>query len=489
MKLKELLSCLNVGGNIPMLEITEITENSRACHPNALFICVEGFRADGHRYAMNAYENGCRAFVSQKKLSLPDDAYVLQVSNTRIALGDLACHFYGNPSHQLAVIGVTGTKGKTTVACMIRKILEQSHIPCGYIGTNGIAYADQKLPTINSTPDAITLQKNLRRMADAGCRAAILEVSSQALLLDRVRGMRFFGGVFTNLFPDHIGEGEHKDFEDYKQCKKRLFSDFLMEKAIFNRDDPHANEFMTKATAHQTISCSINGDGDYRAIDLTPLRMNAYLGISYSILHNNEKISCQIPLIGSCNAQNGLLAATVAKECFDVSLQDAADALKDLEIEGRSQIIPLGDGKLAVIDYAHNGESLRQLLLHLRELHPNRLIALFGSVGDRTELRRQELGIAAAMHADLCILTSDNPGHEDPQKILNEIAETVSKFQTPYLCVVDRAEAIRHGVDLMETGDILVLAGKGHETYQLIGSEKIPFSERDILLSYEKTTV
>ena len=489
MKLTELLSCLNVESNIPTVEITEITENSRICHPNALFVCVEGFRVDGHRYAMSAYEKGCRAFITQKEIALPNDAFILRVTNTRIALGDLACHFYGHPSKQIKVIGITGTKGKTTVACMIRKILEQNGIPCGYIGTNGIVYADQKAATINSTPDAITLQKNLRLMADAGCQAAVLEVSSQALLLDRVRGMRFFGGVFTNLFLDHIGEGEHKDFEDYKHCKKRLFSEFPMETVVYNADDAHAADLMATASAHQKVSCSMRDNGDYRAENLNPMRYDSSLGISYSILHDHETIPCRLPLIGSYNAQNGLLAATVAMKCFGISLQQSADALSDLEIEGRSQVIPLGCGKLAVIDYAHNGESLRQLLLHLRELHPNRLIALFGSVGERTELRRQELGAAAATLADLCILTSDNPGREDPQKIIDEIAETVEQFNTPYIGIVDREKAIRHSISVMEQGDILVLAGKGHEAYQLIGDQKIPFSEREILLSYQKTTV
>ena len=489
MKLSKLLSCLISNANLPDLEIDEITENSLACHPNAVFVCVEGFRVDGHRYALNAYEKGCRAFIAQKKLSLPADAFVLQVNNTRTALGELACQFYGHPSKQLSVIGITGTKGKTSVSCMLRKILEQNGISCGYIGTNGIVFGDQVIDTKNTTPDAVTLQKALRQMADAGCRAAILEVSSQALLLDRVRGMHFEGGVFTNLFSDHIGEGEHKNFEDYKRCKQKLFTDFPMETIVCYCDDPHAQDMLSSSTAPQKITCSLNRAGDYRARDLIPTRGENHLGIAFEIHKNKSVVPCYIPLIGSGNAISGLLAIAVAKECFKITLQDAANALKDVEIEGRSQIVPLGGGKLAVIDYAHNGESLRQLLLHLREFHPNRLIALFGSVGERTEIRRQELGEAAGKYSDLCILTSDNPGRENPQRILDEIAQTVSKYDTPYVSIIDRREAIHYAIDIMEFGDILVLAGKGHEKYQLIGTEKIPFSEREILLNYEKSTV
>ncbi len=484
MKLNELLAPLSLDQNaIPSTEITELTENSRICHSKALFVCIEGFRSDGHRYAEDAYLRGCRAFVAQKKLSLPQDAFVLYTENTHHALGLLACRFYGDPSRQIPVIGITGTKGKTTVACMIREILEKNAIPCGYIGTNGVDYGTVHLETANTTPDAVTLQSTLRQMVNSGCRAAVLEVSSQALMLERVGGMKFSCVVYTNLFSDHIGDGEHRDFEDYKHCKKRLFTDFGAETMIYYADDNYADELCSVSLATRKISCALERNADYSGSSLSPMRFKNGLGTSFELSNGNNLISCRIPLIGSGNAVNALLAMAVSKECFGISLKDSAKALESIEIAGRSEVITLENGGLAVIDYAHNGESLRQLLVHLKAFAPRRLICLFGSVGDRTELRRHELGIAAAEHADLCIITSDNPGKEDPQKILDEIATAVSAYQTPYQCIIDREKAIRYAVEIMEAGDILVLAGKGHETYQLIGGEKIPFSEREILQS------
>lgn len=484
MKLNELLAPLSLDSNtIPSTEITELTENSRACHPGALFVCIEGFRSDGHRYADDAYSRGCRAFVAQKKLSLPQDAFVFYTENTHHALGVLACKFYNDPSRQIPVIGITGTKGKTTVACMIREILEKNGISCGYIGTNGVDYGTVHLETANTTPDAVTLQSTLRQMVNSGCRAAVLEVSSQALMLDRVAGMEFFCVVYTNLFSDHIGEGEHRDFEDYKACKRRLFTDFGAEIMVYHGDDAHADEFCAASSATKKTSCALERDADYRGSSLSPMRSTHGLSTEFTLLNRDDRFSCRIPLIGSGNAVNALLAIAVSKECFDISPRDSAKALETVEIAGRSQVITLENGGLAVIDYAHNGESLRQLLIHLRSFTPRRLICLFGSVGERTELRRRELGMAAAEHADLCIITSDNPGKEDPQKIMDEIATVISAYQTPYRCIVDREKAIHYAVEIMESGDILVLAGKGHETYQLIDGERIPFSEREILQS------
>lgn len=492
MNLKDLLACLiSDCSGVPSLEIQELTEDSRRCHASSLFVCIEGYRSDGHQYALNAYQKGCRAFVAQKTLKMPDDAYVLLVDNTRNALGLLACRFYDTPSRKIPVIGITGTKGKTTVACMIRSILEQNQIPCGYIGTNGIQFGNHCEETNNTTPDAVTLQKSLANMIENGCRAVVLEVSSQALLLERVVGMKFFCAVYTNLFFDHIGEGEHRDFEDYKNCKRRLFTDFEAERMVYNISDRYADEMQSASTSPKKITCSIDPgkSAEYCIDKIIPVQTASELGSSFYLTHQNKKTPCFLPMIGDCNVLNGLLAAAVAKEVFDISIQNTAETLKNIQIAGRSEVIPLKNGALAVIDYAHNGESLRQLLSNLKRFHPKRLITLFGSVGDRTEIRRRELGLVAAEYSDLCILTSDNPGKEDPQKILNEIADAVSLNNTPYRCIIDRAEAIAYAVEIAESGDILVLAGKGHETYQLIGLQKIPFSETEILLSAEKSMV
>lgn len=485
MKLQELLLHLLSTPTLPLpqREILHITERSDNADESSLFVCIRGFRSDGHAYAADAYRRGCRAFLSEKPLALPPDAATVQVPDTRKALGELACAFYGNPSHRLRLIGVTGTKGKTTTACLIAHILEQCGIPCGYIGTNGISYGKINRPTGNTTPDALTLQKTLAEMADAGYQAAILEVSSQALRLHRVTGTRFDTCLFTNLSPDHIGPGEHPDFADYIACKHRLFTDFGAHTVVYNADDTYAQEMLRNCSANRLISCSMCGNADYTAQNIRSIHSQNRMGLDFTLRTARSTAFCELSLAGAGNVSNALLAIACAEACFGVPPSRAAEALKTAKIAGRYEILQLPGQITAVIDYAHNGVSLRQLLTTLREYTQNRLICLFGSVGGRTKQRRLELGRAAAELADICILTSDNPGEEPPEQIISEIAKAFQGSRTPYFCIPDRAEAIGHAVRMAHPGDILVLAGKGHEAYQLIGTEKRPFSEKEILLA------
>ena len=468
---------------LPDLEIRRVTDCSSQADSESLFVCIRGCHSDGHAYAEEAYLRGCRAFLAEHCLSLPPDAAVLPVPDTRRALGLVACRFYGNPSRKLRVVGVTGTKGKTTTACLLAGILEACGIPCGYIGTNGIHYGGVHLTTRNTTPDALTLQKSLRDMQQTGCRAAVVEVSSQALKQHRAEGMQFDTVLFTNLSPDHIGRNEHPDFSDYAACKHRLFTDFGAKTMIYNADDPYAAKMLRGTSAKAIFSCSVQAPADYAAQALQPVFRPGEFGMQFTLLAKGSRVPCSLPLIGQGNVSNALLAAACADACFGIPPEAAARLLRDVRIDGRSEVVPLPSGAVAVIDYAHNGVSLRQLLTNLREFHPARLICLFGSVGGRTALRRRELGQAAAELADLCILTSDNPGTEPPERIIADIAQAFKGNFPPYMCIPDRAEAIRAAVDLCHSGDILVLAGKGHERYQLIGNEKIPFCERELLLA------
>lgn len=491
MTLRELLSVLPFAvGDIPDTEIRNITENSSEAGENSLFICIRGFRSDGHAYAADAYRRGCRAFLAERELpELPDDAAVIVIGNTHTALGRIASEFYGHPSRELRLIGITGTKGKTTTACMIAQILTQSGISCGYIGTNGITYGTVRQVTKNTTPDAITLQKTLRGMVDAGCRAAVVEVSSQALKLDRVAGTKFETCLFTNLSPDHIGEGEHSDLAEYIACKHRLFTDYGAQTVIYNADDPHAGEMLSGISALRTVSCSLRQNADFAAEDVRSGCSPGRLGLTFLLRSPAAPPAlCELSLIGHGNVSNALLAVACAAQCFGVPITNAIRILKRIAIAGRSEIFHLPCGAAAVIDYAHNGVSLRQLLTDLREYTPGRLICLFGSVGERTRLRRFELGRVAAELSDLSILTSDNPGNETPEQIIADIAEAFRESSTPYLCIPDREQAIREGVRLLKRGDILVLAGKGHEAYQLVGQKKLPFSERELLLKYAEET-
>ncbi|MBR3894639.1 MAG: UDP-N-acetylmuramoyl-L-alanyl-D-glutamate--2,6-diaminopimelate ligase [Clostridia bacterium] len=463
-------------------EIISLAENSSRADEKTLFFCIAGANADGHNYAEDAYRRGCRHFVAEKPLALPTDARIFYCDNTRRALAHIAAAFYGHPSHQMRLVGITGTKGKTTTALLLAHILNRTGIPCGYIGTNGVQYGEICQKTANTTPDPITLQKHLRDMLAAGIQTAVIEISSQALMQYRADGTCFESVVFTNLTSDHIGIHEHPDFEHYRACKRRLFHEFGAKSIVCNLDDP-ATPDMTCGSDAEIHTCSLEDvSADFCAKDLRIFKDSEAYGIEFALFHAQDHALCRLPLMGSFNASNALLAAAVARTSFSVSLARITAALADAAIEGRSEIVRLPNGAVAVIDYAHNGESLSRLLSSLREYTDRRLIVLFGSVGERTQLRRAELGTAAASYADLAILTSDNPGKESPDAIIQDIAKAFEGSKTPYLAIPDRAEAIRAALKETQNGDLLVLAGKGHETYQLVGSQKLPFSEKELLV-------
>lgn len=464
----------------------QITENTARANAQSVFVCIRGAHVDGHDLAQNAYRNGCRHFVAEVPLRLPADATVITSPSTRTALAQLACKHYGEPSRRLRVIGITGTKGKTTTALLLHHILNGAGIPCGYIGTNGISVKEGQLQvTANTTPDAVTLQGALRDMVDAGCQAAVVEVSSQALKQERVFGTTFDTTIFTNLSPDHIGPTEHPDLADYAACKQKLFTDYPCQTVLCNIDDPFAGALLSATHAPHRLTCGISARADFSLTNVTPYRDGGVLGICFCVESRNAAPQvCRLPLIGQGNAYNALLAIACAAECFGIPLSRSTTLLETVTVPGRSETICLPNGALAIIDYAHNGVSLRQLLTDLRAYTPKRLLLLIGSVGERTKLRRQEIGAVAGALADLCIFTSDNPGREDPAAIVQDIAAGARTCKIPALQIPDREEAIRQAVDRLQPNDFLVLAGKGHERYQLIGTEKCPFCEKEILLSY-----
>lgn len=482
MTVSEIIRELGLSAICPEASIDTVAQHPSQARNGSVFVCIRGARHDGHDHAPEAYRNGCRLFIAQHDITLPEDARILTVPDTRIALAQIASLCYGNPSHHMRIIGVTGTKGKTTVASMLSQILNQAGIPCGYMGTNGVAFGKISYPLQNTTPDPITLQSTLRDMLDHGIQAAVLEISSQAVYQSRIEGMQFDTCIYTNLYSDHIGPHEHPDFEHYRSCKHRLFTDYGCRLAIGNSDDPYWERMIANTSADRTVACSTQKkDTPCFAEGITPIASSAGYCTAFSVCRQEERANVTLPLLGAFNASNALLAIATARECFDVPLSLAAQILSNASVTGRTEVIRIANGATAVIDYAHNGSSLSHLLTALRAYRPTRLICLFGSVGERSQLRRRELGDAAAALADLAILTSDNPGTEDPQAIIDEIARSFQGSKTPYLCIVDRAEAIRTAVSLCQRGDILVLAGKGHENYQLIGRERLPHSDKAIL--------
>ena len=461
--------------------------DSRLATDGTIFFCLVGKTTDGHLYAPSAYRNGCRIFVVEHPVELPTDALQFQVSNTRSALADCAAEFYGHPERQMRLIGLTGTKGKTTTSLLIRTLLEDAGIPTGYIGTNGIDYADFHYQTVNSTPESVEIYRYLRYMLDEGVGTCVLEVSSQALWMERTRGLIFDTVLFVNLSRDHIGGVEHPDFEHYRDCKRRLFTEYPAQAAVINRDDSNA-AYMIDGATYPILDFGLSVEEEkplWSASHIHPTQQAGHLGVEFTVSRGacvfDEPWFLALP--GRFNVQNALAALTVVCERFGVDPLQAKKSLAHAVVAGRFEPVtsPALPGVTFIIDYAHNGISLASILDALREYAPKRLICLFGSVGGRTTERRRDLAEAAGARCNLCILTSDNPACEPPMQIIDEIDAAFPAGSCPRVKIADRAEAIRHAVEIAEAGDIILLAGKGHENYQLVGVQKLAFSEFEIL--------
>lgn len=487
MKLCELVKGLDYTCpcTLPDAEITYICHDSRKAGPDALFICIVGYVSDGHNYALSAYDKGARIFVVQRPIDLPGDAVVLTVPDTRIALATLAATIHEHPADKLCIIGITGTKGKTTTALMIHGVLEKLGIPSAYIGTNGIDFGGRHYETANSTPESLDLHAYMAQMAECGVRYVVMEVSSQALKLHRVHGISFDYCVFTNLYPDHIGGVEHADMAEYMACKRMLFSFPDIRGILVNADATEASYMSADVTAPVT-SFGMGKGCDWRAAKIRPEVCYRVPGTAFDChTPNGQALRVSIPFPGAYSVYNALCALAVCDR-LGVALADSIAALAVVRVKGRFEPVFLASrpDTTFIIDYAHNGASLRAVLESLRAYKPKRLICLFGSVGDRTQMRRAELGAVASELADLSILTSDNPGNEDPMRIIADIAAAFDKNK--YVCIPDRREAIAYAVKNARPGDAIVLAGKGHENYQLVHGKRLPFSEREILMHTDK---
>ena len=462
----------------PDFTITDIAYNSKNAAEGVLFVCLVGAVTDGHRYAADAYRRGSRVFVTEKDISLPEDAVILRVDNTRRALALLSAAFFDHPEKKIQIIGITGTKGKSTIAEMIRHILSENGIPAASVGTVGIRIGDTILPTANTTPESYELFRIFADIEKKGIRHIVIEVSSQGVKLDRIYGIPFHTAIMTNLSEDHIGGAEHPSFEDYKECKKALFS--RTQNTVLNADDPYFEEFYNASKA-PVYTYSIREKATCMAKAIAPIMTKKGFATSFVLETESGKTDVTLPFPGGFSVSNALAAITCAR-LLGISEASAASALMTATVPGRFEQVhtPLS-GITFIIDYAHNGESLSSALRALRAYRPNRLICLFGSVGGRTEIRRRELGIAASEYADFSILTEDNPDSESAADIINDIAKHMNV--APYIAIPNRQEAIEYAVSVANEGDIVLFAGKGHENYQLIGGKKIPFSEKECILS------
>ena len=470
-------------GDISDLCVDYVTSDSRKATEDTLFIAIKGAVSDGHNYIDMAYRNGCRIFLCQRKpADVYDDAYYIYTENTRRALALTSAAFYSHPAKKLKIIGLTGTKGKTTTAYLIYSLLRASGKNAAYIGSNGIDYGDIHLDTANTTPESCELHYQFAQMVEAGVKYVALEVSSQAVYLDRVYGIEFDTVVFTNLAPDHIGGAEHPTFEHYRDCKKALFFNYKANNMVYNADDEASSYMVNPALSLYPISTE--GKGSFNASNIEPHSGDGVLGISFLMNTGSRTYEVKTRTPGYFSSYNAMCAIVCAKLC-GVSFAESTRNMADISVLGRFECVDAARDRVFLIDYAHNGFSLRAVLEALKKYPHNRLICLYGSVGGRTVGRRAELGEVACELCDYSIITSDNPDYESPESVIDDIAAEYDKrANANYVKISDREEAIEYAVTHSEAGDIILLAGKGHENYQLIEGRKVPFCERELVLKY-----
>lgn len=460
-------------------EVTDIVYDSRRVVPGCIFICITGAAMDGHAFAGAAVEAGAAVLVTEKDVDIPAEAgvTVVRVAETHYAMAFLSAAFWGHPAERLKIIGVTGTKGKTTTTYLIKSILEQTGHKVGLIGTIEIIIGDTHIPADHTTPESYLVQKYFRMMADAGCDTVVMEVSSQGLMLHRTQGFVFDYGIFTNLEPDHIGKGEHKDFADYLHCKSLLFRQCRT--GIVNCDDAHWQAVTEGHTCTVETYGIDNHEADLYADNIRYLNDGGGLGMAFDV-KGAMCFHAQTATPGRFSVYNALTAIAVCRH-FQVPEQDIAAALATAKVKGRVEPVKVSDDFTLLIDYAHNAMALESLLTTLRACHPHRLICLFGCGGNRAKSRRYEMGEVSGRLADLTIITSDNPRSEKPQDIIDDIKTGIDKTDGAYVEICDRKEAIAYAISHGEPGDIIVLAGKGHEDYQEINGVKYPMDERVLI--------
>lgn len=457
------------------IDITNLVYDSRKVTPGCAFVCLIGSAVDGHRFAEQAVQMGAAAVIASKPVSF-SSVTVVQVEDTRYALAYMSAAYFGHPARELTTIGLTGTKGKTTVSCMIRAILEKGGLKTGLIGTLGVVIGDRTMKTNNTTPESYDVQKYLRQMVEEGCRCAVIEASSQGLKFHRTAGFVYDYGVFTNFSPDHIGPNEHASLEEYLFCKSLLFK--ICRLGIINRDDAHWQEVIQGHTcAIETYGFSSEADvvGSGEHLISRPGYLGAHFEVSGAL-----KLSVDVDIPGIFSAYNALAAIAVCRH-FDIPRQAILDGLNEVKVKGRVEAVPVPGNYTLLIDYAHNAVSMQNILETLREYQPNRLVCMFGAGGNRARSRRYEMGEMSGNLADLSVITEDNSRDEDVMDIIRDIETGLHKTQGKYIVIPNRRDAIRYCMENAQNGDIIVLAGKGHEDYQIIRGKTFHFDEREVV--------
>lgn len=469
MKLSEIMKGIDIIGSYSDTDVLDVTQDSRLVKQGSLFVCVKGNTFDGHSVAQEMIERGAAAVVTERDLGL--DKQVM-VSDTRAVFSSVCANFFGNPADKLKLIGLTGTNGKTTTTFLIKQILENTGKKVGLIGTVQNMIGQEIFPAKYTTPDPYELQGLFRKMVNAGCEYCVMEVSSQALAQGRVNGLRFYIGAFTNLTQDHLDY--HKTWDNYFRSKRVLFEN--SEIAVTNADDENGLKIVENLPC-KTVTYAVNtNNADYCAKNVR-FRSN---GVEYELVSDFiGRVTCPIP--GRFSVYNSLCAAAVSLS-IGIDYKDVISAIsKSNGVKGRIEVVPTNTDYTVIIDYAHSPDGLENIITSLREIADNRVVTVFGCGGDRDKTKRPKMGRIAAELSDFCVVTSDNPRSENPTEIIKDILEGMKDVSTPYTVVENRKEAIKWAMDNAQKDDIILLAGKGHETYQILPTGTIHFDEREVI--------
>ncbi len=477
MKLSMLLSKLDykiVKGNID-IEISDIIYDSRKVIKDCVFVCLKGSNVDSHKFAQNAVDNGALAVIISDITEI-SGAAVIKVADTRKALAFMSAEYFGNPAEELKTIGITGTKGKTTTASMIRSILEKGGYKTGIIGTLGIVIGDKIIKTNNTTPESYEIQQAMRKMIDCGCKCVVMEASSLGLKWHRTDGFVFDYGIFTNFSHDHIGGAEHESIEEYRECKSLLFRQCKI--GIINIDDENADKIINNHTCI-VETFGFGEKAELRAANDKLLSKPGYLGVRFDI-SGRLSMTVDVDIPGRFTVYNALSAIAVCLH-FNLTQQQIFDGLNEVKVKGRVEAVKVPGNFTLLIDYAHNAVSMENILETLREYRPKRLVTLFGAGGNRPRDRRYEMGEISGRLSDLSIITEDNSRFENVMDIIEDIKVGINKAGGEYVVIPDRTDAIRYCIENARDGYIIVLAGKGHEDYQDKNGRKTHYDEREVI--------
>ena len=478
MKLKKLLENTEyklLQGDLEV-EISDVIYDSRKIVKDCVFVCMVGANFDGHDFVQKAVEQGAAAIVVSRDIEV-EGVTVVKTADTRKALALMSAEYFGRPAEKLKTIGITGTKGKTTSAFMIKAVLEKADIKTGIIGTIGIIIGNEITKTSNTTPESYELHRAMRNMVDKGCKCAVMEVSSQALKLYRAYGINFDYGMFTNLSHDHIGGVEHASMEEYIECKSRLFSQCKV--GIVNADDKVTPIIIENNTCEKIETFGFGENAELRAKNEHLISDFGYIGVHFES-EGVLNMSVDVDIPGKFNVYNALCAMAVCRH-FGVSKENIYDGLNEVKVKGRVETVKVNGNYTLLIDYAHNAVSMENVLETLKEYKPNRLITLFGAGGGRSKDRRYEMGEISGKLSDLSVVTEDNSRYEDVMDIIGDIEKGLAKTDGKYIVIPDRTEAIRYCIENAKDGDIIVLAGKGHEDYQDKMGVKTHYDEREVI--------